>query len=261
LNVTHAAVSQHVRSLESALGLSLITRDGQRMVPTPDGAALASSLTEGFTAIASGVRDLIDRDRKRPLRIATTPSFAANWLMPRIGGFWAKHPEIEIALLPGEGLTDLRRDGIDVAIRYGKGGWPGVESRPILSAGHVAVATPDYIGGAKVTCLADMHGKTWLVDTSPSEEVLWANANGVDLAQEKTIVFDTYDLVRGGARAGLGIAIMPEPVAADDIAAGRLVLLCREEKSDIAYHVLTRPEIVSARRDAFVRWLVKEAGA
>jgi LysR family glycine cleavage system transcriptional activator len=67
--------------------------------------------------------------------------------MPRIGSFWGKHPDIDIEFIPSMSLVDLRRDNIDVAIRYGKGGWAGVTSRPLMPAGHVAVAAPEYIEG------------------------------------------------------------------------------------------------------------------
>lgn len=259
LNVTHAAIAQHVRALEDHFACPLVERRGRAMAATPDGHALAAALADGFGSIAAACRDLADRDRVRPLRIAVTPSFAANWLMPRIGGFWAAHPEIEVEILPGEGIVDLRADQIDVAIRYGRGGWPGVEDRILVRANHVAVAAPGRLDGAKVTRLADLKGQTWLFDSTRSEEVLWAQMNGVEVETERAQYFATTQLVREAVRAGLGIAILPAPLVDGDIAAGQLIELCREADSPVAYHVLTRPGHVSARRDAFVKWLNREA--
>jgi len=261
LNVTHAAVAQHVRHLEDHFTTSLMTRQGRAMATTAEGDRLAGSLAEAFGTIESAARDLLDRGKARPLRVATTPSFAANWLMPRIGLFWSSHPEIELELIPGIDLLDLRRDGIDVAIRYGLGGWPGVESRPFVPAGMVAVATPGLIGDRTIACLADLCGLVWLLDGTRSEERLFARENGVDLEAEKVRSFATAQLAREAARAGLGVAIMPEPLVADDIARGQLLALCRDGNSKVAYHILTRPGTVSARRDAFVTWLTAEAAA
>lgn len=261
LNVTHAAIAQHVRSLEAHFSLSLMKREGRGMAVTDDGAILSASLSDAFAQIGTASRDLLDRTKTRALRVAVTPSFAANWLMPRIGDFWANHPEIEIELIPSMSLVDLRRDNIDIAIRYGRGGWAGVEARTLMPAGHVVVAAPSLIEGRTITCLADLRGETWLMDGARSEERLWLATNGIDLDAEKVTVLSTGQLAREAAKAGLGVTILPAPIAAPEIAAGRLVLLCREEDSALAYHVLTRAGIVFVARDTFVKWLTSQVAA
>lgn len=261
LNVTHAAIAQNLRTLEAHFGLPLMLRSGRGMALTPDGQTLALSLGDAFAQIGSATRDLLDRTKVRPLRVAVTPSFAANWLMPRIGAFWEKHPEIEVELIPGMGLVDMRADNIDIAIRYGKGGWPGVTSTKLMPAGHVAVAAPSYLKGRKITCLADLKGAHWLMDGARSEERFWMAENGIDLADEKVTVFPTGQLSREAARAGLGVTVLPAPIAAPHITSGVFITLCAEENSATAYHILTRAEVVSAARDQFVKWLKSEAAA
>ena len=258
LNVTHAAIAQHVRALEDRFATPLMLRKGRAMAATADGHALATALNEGFGTIAAACRDLADRDKARPLRIAVTPSFAAHWLMPRLGAFWCEHPDIQLEILPSITLVDLRAEGIDVAIRYGHGGWPGVTSEPLMSAGHTAVAAPDYLGDYRPDCLADLACHTWLLDGSQREEVVWARANGIDLASVPIRNFASDLLLREAIRAGIGIGILPAPSVADDIATGRLIELCREEDSALAYHLLTRPGQVSAKRDTFLRWIRSE---
>ncbi|MEJ6510543.1 MAG: LysR family transcriptional regulator [Octadecabacter sp.] len=93
LNVTHAAIGQHVRALEDHFGLSLMQRDGRGMLVTPDGQKLAITLSDAFGLISSASTDLLDQSKTRAIRDAVTPSLAANWLMPRIGSFWGKHPQ------------------------------------------------------------------------------------------------------------------------------------------------------------------------
>lgn len=258
LNVTHAAIGQHVRALEDHFGLSLMQRDGRGMAVTPDGQTLATSLNESFGIIAAATTDLLDQTKTRAIRVAVTPSFAANWLMPRIGLFWDAHPEIEVELLPSMSLTDLRRDNIDIAIRYGRGGWQGITSTPLVPAGHVAVASPDYVTGCDTECLTDLKGSRWLLDGARSEEKLWLAENGINLDKETVTIFPTGQLAREAARAGLGITVMPAPIAAPLVTAGTFVKLCEEQDTDLAYHVLTRPEVISAGRDTFVKWLHKE---
>jgi DNA-binding transcriptional LysR family regulator len=75
--------------------------------------------------------------------------------MPRIGAFWDMYPDIELELLPAGKLVDLRRDNVDVALRYGKGGWAGAKVTRLMAAGHVAVAAPNYLKDRRVDCLSD----------------------------------------------------------------------------------------------------------
>ena len=255
LNVTHAAIGQHVRALEDHFGLPLMHREGRGMAVTSDGRKLADSLGEAFGLIASASSDLLDQTKTRAIRVSLTPSFAANWLMPRIGGFWDAHPDIEIELIPSMQLIDLRRDNIDVAVRYGDGNWSGVQSTPLLPANHTAVATPSYLNGRQIDCLTDLKGSRWLLNGNLSEEKLWVAQNGVDLQKEDVTYFTTGELSREAALAGLGVTILPAPVAAGHIKSGALVKLCEEHDSPFAYHVLTRPEVVSGPRDIFVKWL------
>lgn len=259
LNVTHAAIAQNVRALEDHFGTPLMTRQGRRMAVTPEGQQLASALSEGFGIIGAATADLANRGKSRALRIAVTPSFAANWLMPRIGDFWTRHPDIELEILPSYDLVDLRADGIDVAIRFGRGHWPGTDATQLVYAGLVVALSPKLVEGRRITCLADLKGLTWLLDVAHSEERVFAKDNGIDLDSEKTISFATTQLSREAARAGLGIVIQPEPLLMADIEAGRLTLLCRQDDSAAAYHVLTRPGVISTRRDAFVKWLLRQA--
>lgn len=259
LNVTHAAIGQHVRTLEDHFGQSLMQREGRGMSVTADGRMLADRLSEAFGLIGAAAHDLLDKSNVRAIRVAITPSFASDWLMPRIGGFWDAHPDIEIELLPAGKLVDLRRDNVDVAIRYGKGGWSGVKTTKLMPAGHVVVATKGYLKGRKIDCFEDLKGVRWLMAKSQSEEQFWLAANGMDLADENVTRFPTGQLTREAARSGLGVTVMTAPIAAPQIASGRLVALCAEEGSIAAYHILTRPEIISPQRDTFVKWLKSEA--
>lgn len=259
LNVTHAAIGQHVRSLEDHFGQSLMRREGRGMSLTLEGRSMAEQLSDAFGLIETATHNLLNQSKSRSVRVTVTPSFAANWLMPRIGAFWDAHPDIEVEILPSRTLIDMRRDNVDVAIRYGDGNWPGVTSRKLMSAGHTAVAAQSYVENRKMDCLANLKGARWLMDGKRSEERSWLLENGIDLDQETVRVFATSQLAREAVRAGLGITVIPAPIAKSFITSGEFVLLCEEENSALAYHILTRPEVISPNRDVFVKWLKSKA--
>lgn len=259
LNVTHAAIAQHLRTLEDHFGLTLMERSGKAMVVTDAARDLATALSAGFGQIAAAARDLALRDACRPLRVALTPSFAGNWLMPRIGGFWAAHPEIPLDLSPGMALVDLRRDGFDIAIRYGRGGWPGVAAQRLVAAGHCVVAAPGLVAGRNVAVLGDLADLHWLMERNRTEERMWAMDNGLNLEKVRVTGFDTGMMAYHAVIAGHGVSIMPHAVVERDIAAGRLVALFRDTSDSIAYHILTRPDRVSPQVRTFVRWLKDQA--
>lgn len=255
LNVTHAAVAQHVRALEAHFGLPLLRRNGQRMEPTDDGLRLSAALSEGFGIIAAGVRDLKDREANRPLRIALTPAFAANWLMPRIGSFWAEHPEIRLEIVPSMEPVDLRADGFDIAIRYGRGGWPGVDDEILAPAGHAVVVAPrllEKLGSRDILGLQNQH---WLLETGRTEERMWLASQGLDLARARITEFDTNTLVVQAVVDGHGVSILPIAIAKREVDMGRLVVLIEEQESTLAYHILTRPERSFPALETFKSWL------
>lgn len=255
LNVTHAAIAQHVRGLESFFSQSLLYRQGRKMELTPSGQRLADSLSEGFLTIQAGVNDLQAESEDRPLKIAMTPSFAESWLMPRLGEFWAEHPEIELTLLPGIGLTDLRRDGVDLAIRYGKGVWAGYQTELLASAQFVVVASKTYIKERKVYKLSDLADVKWLLESERHDQTLWAKEQGLDLSKINAAEFPTATLVQLAARAGYGAAIVTKAVVEHDLESGALVNLFTAKSGTLGYYLVTRNEAQSKNLTAFIQWL------
>jgi LysR family glycine cleavage system transcriptional activator len=142
LNVTHAAVAQQVRGLERRLGVALMRREGRGLSLTPEGRRLAEGLGAGFETMRGALEALAAEAADRPVRATLTPSFASNWLMPRLGGFRARHPEVELLLNPSSEVVDLRRGDYDVGVRFGKGVWPGLETEKLASTSIALVATP-----------------------------------------------------------------------------------------------------------------------
>ncbi|MEO1562251.1 MAG: LysR substrate-binding domain-containing protein [Pseudomonadota bacterium] len=255
LNVTHAAVAQHVRSLEEFYGISLLFRAGRKMEVTAEGAELGNALGKAFKQIEGANDRLLRRSENAPLRVATTASFATFWLMPRIGLFWQEHPEIELEILPSDKVIDLFDEDVDIAIRYGKGKWPGLVSKPLIKAGYVAVAHPDYDASGSL-----LDHKLFTYGTINQEAVKWIQAQGLDLTEDKLTFVHEVQLARQAALSKRGIAILTRPVVLDDIAQGRLVNVSEHANEEFAYHILIKPNVVNPKRDVFQKWLLKEQG-
>lgn len=141
LNVSHAAISQQVRALEGHLGVSLILRD-RRGTLTPDGERLAQALHGAFAAIGRAVEEVTGGDATRPLQVSTTSAFAISWLMPRLSEFRLQHPEVELMVNPTATLVEVGPGGIDVAIRFGRGPWRGLESTLLVRTSMVPSPRP-----------------------------------------------------------------------------------------------------------------------
>lgn len=259
LNVTHAAIAQHVRALEDHFGCALLVRDGRGMAPTPEGVRLAEGLADGFGLIATAVHDTMP-DEDRPLRITMTPSFAENWLVPAIAQFWAEHPDIRLELLPSIQVSDFRAEAIDLAIRYGHGGWPGTDPVPLAPAGILAIAAPGLIPGDKVKALTDLADAPWVLDRWRPEEVLWAQDHGLDLNSVRVTKFETSALLLQAVRGGVGVSLFPEAIVARDIADGKMVPLFKGGGGDAAYHLVRRPGPTPPSLEIFIRWLRQFAG-
>jgi len=259
LNVTHAAVSQHLRQLEAEFGEPLARREGQGMVLTEAGHELAAALGEGFTRIAEGVTHLRARQGARPVVVALTPSFAESWLMPRIGRFWAAHPDVEVRLVPGIGLSDLRRDGIDMAIRFGAGSWPGLQAEPLTPNRFAVVAAPGYTKARSLADLGKLRAHDWFFSRAAMEQRLWGRAVGVDFDTVGAREMGSNGMVMSAVRAGLGMSIQDMALVRHDLASGQLVALYEGDAEGLGYYLVTRPDSLGPGARLFRRWLRRGA--
>lgn len=260
LNVTHAAIAQHVRGLEAEFGCELVFREGAGMALTEAGRTLALSLGEGFGIIASGVRDIRAMRQTQPLKVALTATFAENWLMPRIGSFWASHPEVDVALQPSNAVVDLRRDGFDLAIRYGHGVWAGLESELLVHANYVVVASPDLAAKLPDSSMTALCNHPWVFEALRDEQQVWAAEAGLDLSCSTITNLPTNALVLSAARAGAGLSIQAHALIEGDLHRGSLVCLHEAPLSSLGYYLVTRPAPRSEALKTFIRWLKSAAG-
>ncbi len=257
LNVSHAAVSQQLRLLEKHMGLKLLDRRGRAMQLTAEGEELARALQTGFARISQAVEDLTSAREARPLHVTCTPTFAANWLMPRLAQFRTAQPDIDLVIDPTGGLVDPTPGGVDLGLRFGTGGWPGVESEMLVRSGLVILAAPDLVPGNRVTAPEDLLSYPWIEELGTTEATQWLRKRGIDDAKIRTRIALPGNLLLDGARDGQGIAVTVRVFAEPDLQAGRLVeLFCEEEGT--GYHIVTHPSPLRRPARAFIRWLKQQ---
>ncbi|VVT05972.1 AhcY transcriptional activator HvrB [Roseovarius sp. EC-HK134] len=258
LNVSHAAVSQQIKQLEAHVGLALVDRSGRQLRLTAEGQYLADALSLGFGAIARAVESLSQRNSERPLQISTTPSFAAHWLMPCLGDFRHRHPDIDLMIDPTPRLVALEPGGIDIAIRYGPGKWPGLEAELLFSSPIVAVAAPRLIEGRRIEEPSDLADLPWLQEFGTNEASDWLRRRGVTRERAAGLMQVPGNLLLDGLRDGQGVAVTVLDWVRQDIAAGRLRLLFQDHE-DSGYHVVARPGVLRPAARTFVVWLRRMA--
>lgn len=260
LNVSHAAVSQQLRALEAHLGVPLIDRAMRPPRLTPDGARLAEATRRGFDDIARAVAALTGAEAGRPLQLSVTPAFAANWLMPRLARFRERHPGVDLMVNPTPALVPLEPGGIDLAIRYGAGGWPGLSAEPLIETPMVVVAAPALTGPADNATPAELARLPWLQELGTSEATDWLARQGVAPVPGAGLTQLPGNLMLDAVRDGQGVAVTARLFVEGDIRAGRLRLLFEEPEAR-AYHLVTRPGALRPPARAFARWLRREAAA
>lgn len=259
LNVTHPAIAQQVRTLEEALDLRLVVRQGRGMALTAEGARLAAALSEGFGTIATALADLRAGQADRPVRVSLTAGFAAQWLMPRLRDFWDRHPDIAVSLHPDTRLVDLRAEGFDLAIRYGDGKWPGLEATFLASARLAVAAAPSVLAGRESLTREEMAEADWVLDSDWPEQDNYLRSLGLDPQTLNRSDMDSEELAIAAARQGLGLIVESLALLEDDAAAGRLVLVHDSLDRLPAYFLVRAPGRVSPSARAFSDWLLSRA--
>src|ERR1700710_1959605 len=229
LGVTHGAISQQVRALERWLGApSLFRRSTRRVVLTESGAALLAEVGPALDRISAAGRHHIERRGKSPamvLRVNALATFSLRWLLPRMSRFRAEHPDIEVRLTTSNDAVDELPEPFDVVIRGGPDTFHGFSSRFLLAERRLPVCSPALLDLLPLSEVADLSRHTLLHVTSMPR--LWrdwlTNAGQPALEPTALLRFDHFYLTIQAAVDGLGLAMGPTALIADDLAAGRLV--------------------------------------
>ncbi|WP_425051438.1 LysR family transcriptional regulator [Psychromarinibacter sp. S121] len=261
LNVSHAAIGQQVRALEERLGVQLFVREGRGIALTAEGQRLGGVLRDAFGTIAREIDDLTGSDADRPLQITTTPSFAARWLMPRLGSFRAQHPEIDLMLNPSADVIELTPGGVELAVRFGKGDWKGLESQMFLRTPFVITAARSLIGDRTIDSPAELLDFPWLQEIGTDEAKEWLTGQGVTEGRVRNMTSLPGNLLQDALRSGEGVAATALAFVEREVENGDIVVLFQDDGRGPGYFLVTRPGVQRPALRAFMRWLMKEAQA
>ncbi|MEX2630507.1 MAG: LysR substrate-binding domain-containing protein [Tistlia sp.] len=249
LGVTESAVSHQVRRLEDFLRVALFERDGGGVRLTAAGRRYLEQIDPAIRQIEIATEALLHPGGRSVVRLTLPPSLAASWLIARLGGFERAHPDVELQLVATTRVLDLRRDQVDLAIRHGKGAWPGVEAAFLLEETALPVCAPGYLAlgdgepaAGEPTAEALRRARLIVNTLSPDEWEEWARARGLappDLAG--AIELEGAEQVLQVAEGGHGLAIGRRPVVDDRLARGVLEAPFGAGDPTGAAHYLCRP--------------------
>ncbi len=258
LNVSHAAISQHIKSLEGQLDATLVTREGRGVALTAEGETLAKDLLTGFQTIQRAVSSIGALEATRALQLTMTPSFAMNWLMPRLSAFRQSHPDIEFMLNPTAEVVALSPGGVDLAFRFGEGNWPGLTAELLLPTDFVIVASPDLLAREDYKEPKDLARLPWLQELGTDEVSRWLTAQNIWGASGLRLNQMPGYMVLESLRSGDGVAATARSFVEKDIAAGTLEVLHEDPRETAGYYVVTRQGVLRPPLKKFVTWLKRQ---
>ncbi len=263
LNVTQAAISHQVKGLEERLGIIFFRRLNRALLLTDAGQAYLPAVRDAFDRLAEATGRLKALDRAGVLTVSVLPSFAAKWLVPRLGRFSQAHRDIDIHIAPSDHLTDFAREDVDVAIRYGKGEWPGLRADRLLTEEFFPVCSPDILKGRhRLRTPAGLRHHTLLHGDMRIDWRMWLMAAGVEGVDEtRGPTFTDSSMVIQAAVEGQGVALGRSALAAADLAAGRLVKpFDISLPATVAYYVVCPAATAEYPKIAAFRdWVIAEA--
>jgi len=269
LAVTASAVSHRVADLEADLGVALLVRHVRRVELTSEGEGLAAGMGRALQEIRRTVASVDRRGRPR-LRVSAIPSHAVRWLAPRLQRFRALHPGVDIDIIADLALADLPQRAVDIALRFGGGGYPNLRVERLMTDAIFPVASPDYVAAnGPVDAPADILRLARLIDTTARDDQSgahwqhWFETNGLPLDAVNDGMNLTGSLLALEAAVnGLGVAIARRTLVEEDLRTGRLLrLLDAEIPTNWNHYAVTLPALADWEPvRQFVGWLKAEAG-
>lgn len=267
LGVTHSAISQHVRQLETYMGRRLFNRPGRRVEPTPAGHALLQDVTAAFDQIASASERLTHRGARRVLTVNAPAFFALRWLVPRMAQFQKRHQGLELRVETAACAATVRPDRTYAALICREQlDWPDFVCRPLLEERRTVIMAPQLATQHQLTRPADLAHLTRLHTRSePAEWQHWFEhfGEGNSPRSSEGPMFDNEALALEAALTGLGAAIAPVALVAGDLAQGRLIApfpaaMLQGRGFFLLYH---QDDALQRGPRELLRWLDQESNA
>lgn len=265
LFVTQAAVSHQVKALEEHLGIKLFRRRNRSLLLTEEGQSYFLDIKDIFTAIADATDKVLERSEKGALTISLPPSFAIQWLVPRLADFNRQEPDIDVRIKAVDLDEGSLTDDVDVAIYYGRGNWPGLKADKLYQEYLLPLCAPQLLLATKpLEALEDLRHHTLLHDTSRKDWKQFVKQNGLDQVNvNHGPIFSHTTMVLQAAAHGQGVALGNNVLAQPEIDAGRLVAPFDEVLlSKNAFYVVCHDKSIDNGRVAKFRdWMLTKAAS
>jgi len=261
LHVTHGAISRQIKTLEAFLGVDLFERKTRQVLLTAAGHQFHAQAGPALDQIGEAAQSLRARMPSRAVRVNVRPTFAVRWLIPRLPGFVAKHPDIELQMMTSTLAPDQAPEAFDLAIRRSTKGWPqAMQIRPFLEDEVLVVGSPALFAHRPVTDPQSLASHVLLLSKSRGND--WSNwkkhVNAPELEPASCLQFEHLHFVLQAAVDGLGFALAPTTLIAHDIASGRLTCPLPELRMALSRHYFGLAPDATPETQCFVQWLMEE---
>ena len=259
IHVTHGAISHQIKALEEFLGVTLFIRDGKRVKLTEEGKLFAERVRSALLQIVEAAQSINPSQRINRLTISVLPSFAARWLLPRIGRFMELYSEFDVNVQSSATIVNFLRDEVDVAIRFGVGGWPNVQSELLLKDEYFPVCSPRLNRGKLPKRPQDLV-KYRLLRSDDEPWTPWFHHVGIDLPEPTSSVFNDASMMLQAAAGGQGIALARRSIVESDLLSGALIRLFKlTMPASKSYYLVWPPHHQQSKKVIVFRdWAKKE---
>ncbi len=265
LHVTQAAISHQVKTLEEFLGLRLFRRLNRALLLTEEGQTYLPPVRRIFDQLYEATKRLTDTETRGRLTVSVLPSFAARWLVSRLGRFREAYPDIDVRVAPAAHLVDFFREDVDIAIRYGRGHYPGLRVDRLMTEDIFPVCSPGLLAGPHpLRRPRDLGYQTLMHDDDHGDWRTWLLAAGVDdVDPSRGPIFTDSSMLIQAAATGQGVALARGALAQEDLAAGRLVRPFELSlPAEFAYYIVCpEPTADQPKIKAFRDWLLGESSS
>ncbi|GLR70235.1 transcriptional regulator GcvA [Agaribacter marinus] len=265
LFVTQAAVSHQIKSLESFLSTKLFHRKNRSLLLTEEGQSYFQELRDIFVQIQESTERLLAMGAKGAITVATPPSFASQWLVPKIHEFSTLHPDIDVRIKAVDLDDGFMDDSVDIGVYYGKGTWSGLHATKLLAEYLTPMCSPFFLlqSGKPLSTLEDLTHHVLLHDNTRSAWKNWLRQFGVKgVNVNQGPIFSHTMLVMQAAAIGQGVALSDTVLAKPDIDSGRLVCPFKEkiESKQSYYLVCQEAHAEKSKIQVFSEWMLSQVG-
>ena len=264
LALTQGAISRQISVLEDLLQATLFRRSSRGVVPTEMAVTYARSIAEALLLVRSATLAAMTNTQGNSLSLAILPTFGTRWLMPRIPGFVAKHPDITLNFATRIGRFDFEAEGIDAAIHIGTPDWPGAECTFLMDEHVEPMCSPQFLAANPIRQPHDLAGLTLLQLTSRKGAWdHWFAQLGITAGPQLGMWFEQFATAAQACIAGIGVALLPRFLVESELQSGALISAYPHAVISPSAYYLVAPKSKSHHRPVgqFRDWLLSEISA